>query len=208
MKRQSILSNNSNSQKSDKADDNIETPKASHIKGFDLCSLDDHDKHDEERLSISSESTAHSEKVRSEEITYNSIAKTDQQKGNASSSIDALPVSAEKPRRTIPVFVLSIMLEAQEVDLKIYENDEDTEATIDKFCTDNQITGDLVLYLKISIVKALCALELLNAKKLEDLYFKLLNINYKLLTYKSTSEPDNEIIPYLLKTKAATSQNS
>jgi len=144
----------------------------------DLDSRNDDERYHEERCSVSSESTAHSDKAKLDEYIskYGS-----NQKDLVLSSIDVSP--ADQSMVAYPVFELCLILaDGKPVELKVFEsNEEEIEGLLDKFCELNEIFGDLRLHLKIYIVKCLRMQQVFDDKKLEALYDSLLEANYKLL---------------------------
>lgn len=113
-----MLSNNSISQKSE---ENAETPKVNR-NPFDLQSFEDREyKLDEELCSVSSESTAHSEKLRNDEDGSKLTLKEAMQKDSLISSVDVSTV--DKLSSSCPIFEFSVVLpDGISAELRFYES--------------------------------------------------------------------------------------
>lgn len=169
------------SMKSDKSEESGALIRSTRKDTFELDSVDDPEtKKDEERYSVSSESTANSEKLGLEDAHSK---KVETQKGSFLSNADNSP--SNKLSANGPIFELCVKLyNCSVASLKIAAED-DCESILDRFCIDNQIEDEDSLPLKIQIVKCMLMTKTFDFVKLNSLYEKLLLANYQRLLNES-----------------------
>jgi len=189
----------SSATKSEKHEDNFETPKVkSNAESF--LSL----ANEKEALiledDISNVSTAISDRHKWDDDNLNSNSKSD----NKSEAKDKLtPTNTEDisgRSSIVPSAGIEILLSngASSELIKIYDNEDDYEALLDKICVDNQIKGAFSLHLKIYILKNMKDAKVFDTRKIDQLYNKLLDINFKVICYNMTRENyDDTISPYV-----------
>lgn len=161
-----------------------ETPKSDQAEQMDsflknTADLTSIEAQDEERYSVTSESTNNSDKTQNEEIA---LSKCEQRNSSLLSPGDLS--LQEKSFVSQPLFELTVTLyDGTIAELKIFDSaEEDYEAIIDEFCSFYQIEEEDCLPIKIQIVKYMLCENALDTNRLNALFGKLLEANYELLT--------------------------
>ena len=177
---------NSVSMKSDKSEETGVLGRSARKDTFELDSVEDPEtKKDEERYSVSSESTANSEKLGLEDANSK---KVETQKGSFLSNADNSP--SNRPATNNPIFELCVKLYNCSVTSLKIANEDDYESVLDRFCIEKQIEDEDSLPLKIQIVKYMLMAKNFDATKLHSLYEKLLLANYQRLLNEKQSVND------------------
>jgi hypothetical protein len=95
------------------------------------------------------------------------------------------------------LFELALESEKPSETIKIYDNEEDYDIFLDNVCLAQNVRGELALHFKIYVLRVLKDIHP-KFLRIEPLFNKLLDINYKLMMCENNRMiPDESLLPYI-----------
>jgi len=181
------------------------TPKAKNYKDILLTEDKDTTPFEDDKSFISNVSTAISERRNLEDELLNyKESKLDilHERGTSEKGMSS------KKEDSHVLFELCIDSEKPTEIIKVYDNEEDYETFLENVCSNLGIKNELALYFKIYVVKQIIDSHS-DPKRIEPLFNKLLDINYKLMMLEyNKSNLDDSLLDFVDDSSQTVRENS
>jgi hypothetical protein len=190
--------------KYDKNDENFETPKMkSNTESFvSLAGEKETVVMEDDKSSISNVSTAISDRNKPwDDDNLNSSSKNENRSDTKDKQLTHNTVEDSSGRPSlVPSAGIELVIAGPSTSetIRIFDNEDDYTTLLEKICSDHHIQGQFALQFKIFILKHMRDSNLFDFRRIDGLYNKLLDINFKVLMYETNKDNlDDSILPYI-----------